>query len=72
MKQSKEPKYMYSLENSDIYHSVISDTEKILIQRALENSHGNQILASRMLGVHRNTLRRKIKKLKIDLTQYKL
>jgi len=71
MKQSKEPKYSYTLDKSDIYHSVISDTEKILIQRALENSRGNQILASRMLGVHRNTLRRKIRKLKIDLNLYK-
>ena len=58
-------------EDGRLYHSVIADTERILIQRALENSRGNQILASRMLGVHRNTMRKKIKELKINIHVFK-
>ncbi len=54
-----------------IYRLVIDDTEKILIQKALERTGGNQIFAARILGVNRNTLRSKIKKLNIDLTRFK-
>jgi len=39
--------------------------EKSLIQRALESAHGNQTKAALLLGIHRNTLRRKIRYLKI-------
>jgi DNA-binding NtrC family response regulator len=31
-----------------------------MIQRALEQSEGNQSAASRLLGIHRNTLQRKM------------
>ena len=34
--------------------------EKTLIQRALERTQGNQSAASKLLGIHRNTLQRKI------------
>jgi Fis family transcriptional regulator, factor for inversion stimulation protein len=34
--------------------------EKTLIGRALEKSHGNQSAAAKQLGIHRNTLQRKI------------
>ncbi len=36
--------------------------EKTLIERALERKKGNQSAASKMLGVHRNTLLRKMSK----------
>jgi putative PEP-CTERM system response regulator len=39
--------------------------EKALIQKALKTTHWNQIKAAKLLGIHRNTLRRKIKYLKI-------
>jgi DNA-binding protein Fis len=39
--------------------------EKTLIQRALEKTRGNQSAASKLLGIHRNTLQRKV-------TQYQL
>ena len=54
-----------------IYRLIIDDTEKILIQKALERTSGNQIFAARILGVNRNTLRSKIKKLNIDLARFK-
>ena len=39
--------------------------EKTLIQKALKSTHWNQTKAAKLLRIHRNTLRRKIKNLKI-------
>ncbi len=39
--------------------------EKTLIQKALKTTHWNQTKAAKLLGIHRNTIRRKIKYLKI-------
>jgi len=39
--------------------------EKALIQKALKATHWNQTKAAKLLGIHRNTLRRKTKHLKI-------
>jgi len=50
-----------------VYRLVIDRTEKILIEKALERSGGNQIAASKILGLNRNTLRYKIKKLNISI-----
>ena len=55
------------LSNGQIYKSVIGDTERILIERALERTGGNQIMAARLLGLNRNTLRAKIRKLGIQV-----
>ena len=41
--------------------------EKRMIQRALEGSGGNQSAASKRLGIHRNTLLRKM--VEYDLTE---
>ena len=40
--------------------------EKTLIQKALKSTHWNQTKAAKLLRIHRNTLRRKIKHLKIQ------
>ena len=45
--------------------------EKALIQRALESAHWNRTKAAKLLGIHRNTLRRKIRYLKVDQEQEK-
>ena len=55
------------VKNGEIYQAVIGDTEKILIEKALERTSGNQIMAARILGINRNTLRTKIKKLGIQI-----
>ena len=55
----------------DIYRSVIDTTEKILIEKALECSDGNKIAAAKILGLNRNTLHSKIKKLNINVEFYK-
>ena len=44
----------------DIYGKVLEQVEKVLLEEVLGQTHGNQIRASRILGVHRNTIRRKL------------
>jgi len=61
-----------SLEEGCIYRNVITDIEKILIEKTLNTTGGNQILASRILGLNRNTLRAKIKKHHIVMEKFKL
>ncbi|MDD5568288.1 MAG: helix-turn-helix domain-containing protein [Candidatus Omnitrophica bacterium] len=54
-----------------LYKSVVESIEKPLIEQTLERTEGNQLKAARILGLNRNTLRAKIKKLEINLEQYK-
>ncbi len=48
------------------YWSFVSRLERAIILEALEHSRGNQIQASRLLGINRNTLRKKITELGIE------
>lgn len=61
-----------TFKNGEIYRVVINDTEKVLIEKALERSSGNQIIASKILGLNRNTLRSKIRRLNINTERFKL
>ncbi len=45
----------------DVYQTVIDTVERCLIDCALEHCRGNQVAAARLLGLHRNTLRRKLR-----------
>ena len=54
-------------QNGEIYRSVIADTEKVLIEKALQHTQGNQLTAAKILGINRNTLRSKIRKFKISV-----
>ena len=47
----------------DIYDRVIAEVERPLIQLTLSATRGNQIKAAAMLGLNRNTLRKKIRDL---------
>lgn len=44
----------------DLYHSIISNVEKSLIENALKATKGNQVQASQLLGITRVTLRKKM------------
>jgi Fis family transcriptional regulator len=46
---------------SAMYELVISHVEKPLLEAVLRHAEGNQTLAADMLGLNRNTLRKKIK-----------
>ncbi|MBI4687748.1 MAG: sigma-54-dependent Fis family transcriptional regulator [Nitrospirae bacterium] len=49
-------------EDSDVYKKAISSFEGIMIKKALELTKNNQVLAAKLLGISRNTLREKMNK----------
>ena len=55
------------LPSSGLYSRVINEVERPLISICLTATKGNQIKASKLLGLNRNTLRKKIKELKIKV-----
>lgn len=57
--------------NKGLYKLHLNVMEKPLIENTLFKTRGNQLMASRILGINRNTLRLKIKKLGIDVKQFK-
>ena len=56
---------MGGLEQGDIYTMVLHRVEKPLITLVLKKTEGNQVRAAGLLGINRNTLRKKIKELGI-------
>ncbi len=48
-----------------LYDTVISEVERALLKIAIEETDGNQLRASKLLGLNRNTVRNKVKKYKI-------
>lgn len=55
-----------------VYKMNVERLEKQLIEKALEHSNGNQLLAAKILGLNRNTLRAKINKLEVDVNKFKI
>ena len=51
----------------NLFHEVISIVERILIKMALKKTNRVQVAAAQFLGINRNTLRKKIKDLKIKI-----
>ena len=64
--------FFVTVKKGEIYHAVIGDIEKSLIEKALEYTSGNQITAAKLLGINRNTIRTKIKKLNINVDRFKI
>jgi DNA-binding NtrC family response regulator len=58
-------------EKFNLYEMVMPEVEKALIIMVLKETKGNQVKASRLLGINRNTLRTKIKKLGIKVKSSK-
>jgi two-component system nitrogen regulation response regulator GlnG len=52
---------------ADIYRSLLERVERPLIETVLARTEGNQIRAAALLGINRNTLRKKIGELEIDM-----
>jgi DNA-binding protein Fis len=55
----------------NLYPTLMRAVERPLIELALRETHGNQIKAARLLGLNRNTLRKKITEFQISLSQLK-
>ena len=53
----------------DLYERVVSEVERPLIRLALAATRGNQIKAAAMLGLNRNTLRKKIRELELPVVR---
>ncbi|OQY19357.1 MAG: hypothetical protein B6I36_04390 [Desulfobacteraceae bacterium 4572_35.1] len=54
------------VEVNDLYQMVLHQMERPLIKIILEKTRGNQVRAAQVLGINRNTLRKKIQLLGID------
>ena len=61
----------YHGKDGALYRSVIEAIEKPLLEHVLERTDGNQLKAAKILGINRNTMRAKIKKLMIDVNKMK-
>jgi Fis family transcriptional regulator, factor for inversion stimulation protein len=48
------------VERGILLEEAVTEFEKKFIRRVLEHSRGNQCRAAKVLGIHRNTLSRKI------------
>jgi two-component system nitrogen regulation response regulator GlnG len=55
------------METGDLHGVVIAQVERPLIRFVLEKTRGNQVKAADILGINRNTLRKKIQELGIDI-----
>ena len=53
-------------EVTGIYDMVLQETERPLLQVTMEQAGGNQTRAARMLGINRNTLRKKLARYGLD------
>ncbi len=54
-----------------LYNRILKEIEYPLIALSLSSSKGNQLRASKLLGINRNTLRKKISELDINVSQTK-
>lgn len=59
------------VEISDLYGIVMEQVEKPLIELTLMNCRGNQVRAAHILGINRNTLKKKIDTYKIRVRNKK-
>jgi Fis family transcriptional regulator len=48
-----------------VYDMVLKNVERPMLEAVLDHAEGNQTVAAEMLGINRNTLRKKIQALKI-------
>jgi two-component system nitrogen regulation response regulator GlnG len=54
------------LKMKDLYDLIIRQVERPLLRFVLEKTNGNQVKASEILGINRNTLRKKLTELEMD------
>lgn len=55
----------------ELYRFLMLAVEKPLLESVLQRNEGNQLKTAKILGINRNTLHAKIKKLKINVEDFK-
>jgi DNA-binding NtrC family response regulator len=65
MKETFETLVDHLLNHGFFMEEAVEILEKTLIARAVERTDGNRCAASKLLGIHRNTLQRKMLEYKI-------
>ena len=58
-----------ALPASGLYERVLREVERPLIELSLEATRGNQVRSAQLLGLNRNTLRKKIRELDIAVVR---
>ena len=58
-------------QGSDLYELVTHTAERVVIGLALERTRGNQLKAAKLLGINRNTLKRKLDDYGIDPVDFR-
>lgn len=66
MKKQLEALVSEMVERGILFDQARDEFEKKFIQTALSKTKGNQTRAAQVLGIHRNTLNRKIQQLKLN------
>jgi len=62
---------LYRENKGELYKAIMKVIEKPLIEHILKMTQGNQLKTARILGINRNTLRTKIRKLSINVEKWK-
>ena len=66
MKDQLEGLVTQMVDRGILFDEAVGEFEKRFIKRILDRAEGNQCRAAKMLGIHRNTLSRKIGEYKLD------
>ena len=66
MKDQLEGLVAQMVERGILFDEAVGEFEKRFIKRVLDSAKGNQSRAAEVLGIHRNTLSRKIEEYKLD------
>ena len=66
MKDQLEALIAQMIDHGILFEEAVSEFEKKFIKKILDSSNGNQSKAAKILGIHRNTLSRKIEGYKLD------
>lgn len=66
MKESFDALVDYLMKNGFFLEQAVEILEKSMIERAMQSTSANQSEAAKLLGIHRNTLQRKMVAYSID------
>lgn len=66
MKEKLEALINQMIEHEIDYEDALTEFERRFIRKILDKTHGNRSRAAKTLGIHRNTLSRKIEELGLD------